>query len=322
MTLSLSKKNALSAIAMTLTMVSLISPAEAALVFSQVIGGDSYRCHVDTNKNPYFDCLNSMAFLCDPARTSFNKTTCQTGVNQMFASMNSNWQEVRKECGHWPFTQNGISYTGVYPSNRCDSANSNLIANGFYIQNGVRVPVTPVITETFNVKFWSNSIMTCGHNATSTPPTIFAPRGTSARCLSSDPYRLALTLAKRTSVPSQVLKRVIAGHSYTCNVDAKMNPFADCTNTMAEICYRLPNDCRSTVDSMFKEMNSNWQAVRRECGQWKWTDGFTGSYSSDACATANKNLIANALYTLKDGSTIKVYEGLTNSMTRQLWSIA
>ena len=78
---------------------------------------------------------------------------------------------------------------------------------------------------------------------------------------------------------------------------------------------------------MFKEMNSNWQAVRRECGQWQWTDevktSFTGNSSSDGCATANSNLIANAVYSpKKDGPPTKVFEGLTNSMTKQLWSIA
>jgi len=321
-TLYPSKKNVPSLMTLSLALVTMISPADATTVFPTKIGRTMYTCNVDNNKNPYLDCMNSMVFLCNTTSTSFNKITCQTGVNEMFAKMSTLWQEVRKECGAWPFIQNGIRYTGVYPSNRCDSANSNLIANGFYIKNGVRVPVTSGLTDAYVKVLWSNGIMTCGHAATSTPPTIVS-LGTSDVCLSSDPARPALTLAKRTFASSQVFHRVIAGRNYTCNVDTNKNPFADCTNTMAEICYRLPSDCRSAVDSMFIQMNSNWQAVRRECGQWQWTDevktSFTGSYSSDACATANSNLITNTVYTPKiDGPPIKVYEGLTNSMKLQL----
>jgi len=130
------------------------------LAFSQVIGSLRFTCNTDDDKNPYADCLNSMAALCDPARTSFNKITCQTGVNQMFASMGTHWENVRKECGQWSFTQNDISYTGVYPSENCATANKNLIANAYYsvwnVQKAVyeNVPVTAGITDSINQRLW------------------------------------------------------------------------------------------------------------------------------------------------------------------------
>ena len=75
----------------------------------------------------------------------------------MFGMMNSHWQNVRKECGRWPFTLNGVTSTGVYPSSKCASANSNLIANAYYIQkDGVtKVPVTSGFTNSQNKNLWS-----------------------------------------------------------------------------------------------------------------------------------------------------------------------
>jgi len=333
MTLSLSKKNVHSAIAMTLTMISLISPADAQTeVFSTKIRGRTYTCNVDTNKNPYIDCFDTMPIICDPAELSWDfrkRGNCQIGIDKMFASMSTLWQNLRKECGEWPFILNGKSYTGVYKSKKCATATINLMANGVYIENGKRFAVTPSTTDSVSRNIWSNRIIygliTCGRAAASTPPDILAPFGTPDKCLSSDP---STTLSKRTinfAIVTEGRSYTFADRSCTCNTDSQKNPFADCLNSMTKICN--PNDpiwnkanCQTVVDSMFKLMSPHWQAVRRECGQWQWTDGFTGSYSSDACATANSNLIANALYTLKDGSTIKVFEGLTISMTLQLWS--
>jgi hypothetical protein len=97
-------KNVHSVFAMTLAMVSMISPADALLVWSQVIGNRIFTCNTDANKRPYNDCLNSMANICntdDPTWDSTKKANCQTGVNTMFGMMNTYWQAVRRDCGRW-----------------------------------------------------------------------------------------------------------------------------------------------------------------------------------------------------------------------------
>jgi hypothetical protein len=72
----------------------------------------------------------------------------------MFGMMNTHWQRVRKQCGQWSFTPNGITYPAD-PSDNCATANSNLIANAFYILNGIQVRVDSGITESINVGLWS-----------------------------------------------------------------------------------------------------------------------------------------------------------------------
>jgi len=119
-----------------------------------VIGGYTYSCNTDSNMNPYADCLNSMAKICNTADPTFDKTRCHTGVNKMFGMMNEHWQRVRKQCGQWSFS--------TYPadsSDNCDTANSNLIDKAFYIHNGVPVPVTSGLTESIKVQLWNNALL-------------------------------------------------------------------------------------------------------------------------------------------------------------------
>jgi len=151
---------------LSLGMVSMISPTDAVLAFSQQIGGSgglTYTCNTDSNKSPYADCINSMAKICnttDPTWDSTKNANCQTGVNQMFGTFNSWWQAVRKECGQWPFTLNGVTSTGVYPSTACTTANSNLIANGFYRQmDGSLVRVTSNLTGSMDLRLWGNTVL-------------------------------------------------------------------------------------------------------------------------------------------------------------------
>jgi hypothetical protein len=157
MSVSLSKKIAASVIVMALAI--LISPANAqTLIFSQAIGGYKYNCHTDANKNPYSDCLNSIAKICNTTDSwsSAKKTNCQTGVNTVYGGLNSWWQAVRKECGQWPITLNGKSYTGVYPSDNCNSANINLIKNAFYTRlDGSKVKIDSTFTNYQNAGLWS-----------------------------------------------------------------------------------------------------------------------------------------------------------------------
>jgi hypothetical protein len=75
---------------------------------------------------------------------------------------------------------------------------------------------------------------------------------------------------------------------------------------------------------MYGGMSIHWQNVRKECGQWPITlNGVTypaGVYPSDNCATANSNLIANAVYTRLDGYTVKIDSSFTNSQNAGLWN--
>jgi len=130
------------------------------LAFSQVIEGYTYSCNTDSNKNPYSDCLNSMAKMCNTTDySSFDKTRCHTGVNMMFGNMSTLWQNVRKECGQWSWTQNGQTFVGNSASSNCATANSNMTAKAYYIQDGIRVNVTSGLTESIKARLWSNTLL-------------------------------------------------------------------------------------------------------------------------------------------------------------------
>jgi len=174
----------------------------------------------------------------------------------------------------------------------------------------------------------NTTVIICGCAAAFTPPTIFPPNGTHPDCLASGS---ALTLAKRTQASGQVIAEV-GGYKYTCHVDSvKKNPFADCTNSMAFLCNTSDTTwnsdgakrerCRTAVNQMYGQMNSHWQEVRRDCGQWSWngSPAISTAASSSSCATANNNLISNAFYNTPTG---KVYlnSGFTKSQNDGLWS--
>jgi len=72
--------------------------------------------------------------------------------------MNTHWQAVRKECGQWSWNGYPASITAVSSSN-CATANSNLIANAFYIHNGVQVRVDSGLTESTKVRLWNNALL-------------------------------------------------------------------------------------------------------------------------------------------------------------------
>jgi len=130
--------------------------------YNQAFGGRRYTCHVDyPKKNPFADCTNSMAFLCNTSDTTWNsdgakREICRTAVNQMYGQMNSYWQEVRKHCGQWSFIQNGQTFVGNSASSSCATANSNLRTNAFYIQKDLStVYVTSEFTISQNYGLWS-----------------------------------------------------------------------------------------------------------------------------------------------------------------------
>jgi len=124
------------------------------LAFSQVIGSFKYTCNTDSYNNPYADCLNSMAKICNTTDswTLEKKANCHTGVNMMFGNMSTHWQRVRKQCGQWSF-----STYPADPSDNCVIANSNLRQQAYYLDEDIRVPVTLGLTESIKARLWSNA---------------------------------------------------------------------------------------------------------------------------------------------------------------------
>jgi len=144
-----------------LAYASALTLAKRTEIFSLTLAGYKFACHVDTNKNPYADCTNSMAALCntsDPTWSSdaVKRGRCRTAVNDMYGNMNPWWQAVRKNCGQWPFILNGITSTGVYPSSACTTANDNLIRNAVYNRlDGSTVKIDSSFTNSQNAGLWN-----------------------------------------------------------------------------------------------------------------------------------------------------------------------
>jgi len=139
-----------------------LSFEKRALVFSQTIGGYKYTCNTDVNLNPYADCLNSMAKICNSSDTAtFSKSLCQNGVNQMFGNMSTYWKAVRKECGQWPWDV----FIGNPSSAGCAFANSALQNNSYYVvwnpETKVydRVNVFFGLTDSITVRLWNNTAL-------------------------------------------------------------------------------------------------------------------------------------------------------------------
>jgi len=83
-------------------------------------------------------------------------------------------------------------------------------------------------------------------------------------------------------------------YEFACPVDSNGNPMQSCLNSLGFFCGRnhtngRPNriqGCKSAVDDNFSTMSSFWIALRRECGQWAWTDGYIGNATSSSCIAA------------------------------------
>jgi len=128
---------------------SILPPVE--LIFAAVLSFPTvnyiFSCHTDLESNPYVDCLNTQAKLCSNTYMGNDATLisgCKTSVNAMVAELSPWWQNVRKECGQWPWQ----GYTGNYTSQQCINANSDLIKNGYYVKSdGTKSPVTSAFTD-------------------------------------------------------------------------------------------------------------------------------------------------------------------------------
>jgi len=126
------------------------------LTFSLRIGEYEYTCNTDRNNNPYSDCLNSIAKICNPTDVTFDKSRCQSGVDKMVGQMNPWWRNVRIACGQWAWQ----GFIGSYTSSLCASANSNLTSNAYYtVEDGSRVQVTSKFTESIKMVLWSSTAL-------------------------------------------------------------------------------------------------------------------------------------------------------------------
>ncbi len=134
-------------------------------VYSLQIGARRFTCNTDVNKNPFADCLNAMARICNSTDPTWslsltNKTRCQNGVNEMFGNMSNYWQNVRKGCGQWKWTDQSQSI-GNNASESCTWSNTNLTSFGKYKVlnadgNWETISVTAGVTDSIMKRLWNN----------------------------------------------------------------------------------------------------------------------------------------------------------------------
>jgi hypothetical protein len=67
-------------------------------------------------------------------------------------------------------------------------------------------------------------------------------------------------------------------------------------------------------------MNSFWITWRKECGQWAWTDGYIGNFSSIKCTNAMVALQQNAKYTDPLNVIVPVPSSLIKSIQDGIWN--
>jgi len=88
--------------------------------------------------------------------------------------------------------------------------------------------------------------------------------------------------------------------AFGCKMDSNKNPLQGCFNGIVYFCEtthiqgnsdRIAG-CKKFVNLFFSDMNPAWISLRRECGQWSWTDSYIGSLGSNTCTTAENNLKA------------------------------
>jgi hypothetical protein len=130
-----------------------------SLVFLAKLESYQFTCSIDINKNPYQDCFNMMAKICNPKEMGTDSNLlarCKAVINQMAQSTSRWWQEVGKACGQWTWSDGTV---GDVNSPKCNDANLALQKNAFYIVGGVKIPVPPSLTNSINKGLWSNPLL-------------------------------------------------------------------------------------------------------------------------------------------------------------------
>jgi hypothetical protein len=112
-------------------------------------------------------------------------------------------------------------------------------------------------------------------------------------------------------------------YEFSCPVDSYKNPMQSYMNSLAYFCGREHiriEGCKKGANSNFATLSSFWIALRRECGQWAWTDGYIGNATSLSCSAAKFALeqIQNANYTEAYGTIVPVSSALINSIQELL----
>jgi hypothetical protein len=117
---------------------------------------------------------------------------------------------------------------------------------------------------------------------------------------------------------------------FAWTLDSNKNPMQICMNSLTFFCGRnhlqgRPDHieaCKNNVNRRFSTMNSFWITLRRECGQWAWTDGYIGNATSSSCIAAKLALEQkqNVNYTEADGTIVPVSSSVINSIQEGLWN--
>lgn len=97
--------------------------------------------------------MNLMGAFCDPNFVGWDSTRiqgCKNAVDTISGALNIYWQNVRRECGQWPFY-------GQRSSNNCEPANAALRANAYYLlpDGATRIYVTSQLTSSMS-RLWNN----------------------------------------------------------------------------------------------------------------------------------------------------------------------
>ena len=137
----------------------------------------------------------------------------------------------------------------------------------------------------------------------STIPSVFPDPGAPLECLAAsyipeyDPPEYLQEVSNQTVVFSAN----VGAFSLNCTLDENLNPNKDCFYTIAYFCDPIKlaqgssavSNCKSNVDSMFKEMNIHLRAWRYFCGKWIWSYDSTFSPEITDCPGAINNTLTN-----------------------------
>ena len=132
--------------------------AKRIQIFSQNIGDFKFTCNNDALGNPYQDCLNAQAALCNPSYISRNSTRiteCKNAVDTITKGLSTLWKNVRKNCGKWSFD----GRIGSVTSSNCNNANNALKANAYYIlPDGNKQYLDTAFINSVKAGLWENIV--------------------------------------------------------------------------------------------------------------------------------------------------------------------
>lgn len=137
------------------------SLAKRTQLFQKNIAGYRVTCNVvestkDFEKNPYQDCVNYQAAVCNPTYITQNgQLECKNSVDAMIRSLSPLWKAVRISCAKWSFDGKPV---GLVTSRNCINANNALKANAYYIlPDGRYQYVDDGFIESMNVGLWGST---------------------------------------------------------------------------------------------------------------------------------------------------------------------